>query len=147
MMTTMRRGILRVNALWLIGASIGGLSMDVLGIFFERGPQRLIGAVAPQAGVGFIEAHGLALIFGILLWRAIPVGFWHLTAAAVHALLGTANLVFWQFFIAANMLAAGYLTTTLHGLFVVLQLIAATTPVTTTARTSAANRYDVQGAN
>ncbi len=138
-MTTMRQSILRGNALWLVGASIGGLSTDVLGLFFERGPQRLIGAVAPQAGVGFIEAHGLALIFGILLWRAIPVRSWQLTAPAVHALLGTVNLVFWQFFIAANMLAAGYLTTNLHWLFVVLQLIAATTPVTTTARTSAAH--------
>jgi hypothetical protein len=99
--------------------------MDVLGIFFDRGPQRII-SIAPHTGVGFIEAHGLALIFGVLLWRAAPVREWRLAAAAVHALLGAANLVFWQFFIAADMLAAGYITTSLHWLFVALQLFAAT---------------------
>ena len=29
----------------------------------------------------------------------------------------TANLVFWQLFIAADMLTVGYVTTALHGLF------------------------------
>ena len=48
------------------------------------------------------------LILGVLLWRAEPLRSWHLTAAAVHVLLGTANLVFWQIFIAADMLAGGY---------------------------------------
>jgi hypothetical protein len=61
----------------------------------------------------------------MLLWRAEPLRSWHLTAAAVHALLGTANLVFWQIFIAADMLAGGYITTSLHWLFVALQLCAA----------------------
>jgi hypothetical protein len=55
-----------------------------------------------------------------------PERSWHLTAAAVHVLLGAANLVFWQIFIAADMLAVGYITTALHGLFVALQLLAAT---------------------
>jgi hypothetical protein len=126
MTITMRRRILRANALWLVVAASGGLLADVLGIFFARGPQRII-AVAPHTGVGFIEAHGLALIFGVLLWRAAPARSWSLTAAAVHALLGAANLVFWQFFIAADMLAAGYITTSLHWLFVAIQLFAATT--------------------
>ncbi|WP_199805738.1 hypothetical protein [Bradyrhizobium lablabi] len=40
-------------------------------------------------------------------------------------LLGTANVIFWQFFIAADMLMVGYVTTALHGLFVVLQISAA----------------------
>ena len=127
MTKTMRRKILRVNALWLVLAASGGLLMDALGIFFGLGPQSGIGAVAPQSGVGFIEAHGLALIFGVLLWRAErPLRHWHFTAATAHALLGTANLVFWQYFIAADMLVAGYLTTLLHWLFVALQLWAAT---------------------
>jgi hypothetical protein len=101
------------------------LIMDVLGIFFERGPQRVIASV-PHTGVGFVEAHGLALIFGVMLWRAAPTREWHLAAAAVHALLGAANLIFWQFFVAMDLLAAGYLTTALHWLFVGLQLFAAT---------------------
>jgi hypothetical protein len=49
---------------------------------------------------------------------------WHFTAAAIHVLLGTCNLVFWQIFPAANMLAGGYITTSLHWIFVVLQLAA-----------------------
>ena len=126
MTKTVRRKILRANAIWLVIAASGGLLMDVLGIFFGRGPQSGIGAVAPQAGVGLIEAHGLALIFGVLLWHAErPLRYWHFTAATAHALLGVANLVFWQYFIAGGMLVAGYLTTLLHWLFVALQLWAA----------------------
>jgi hypothetical protein len=59
------------------------------------------------------------------LWRAETSRTWHLTAAAVHVLLGTANLVFWQLFIAGDMLTVGYVTTALHWLFVALQLAAA----------------------
>jgi hypothetical protein len=77
--------------------------------------------------VGTTEAHGLALILGVLLWRAAPLRSWHLTALAIHVLLGTSNLVFWQVFVAADFLAAGYITTSLHELFVVLQLFAPTT--------------------
>jgi hypothetical protein len=60
-----------------------------------------------------------------LLWRAAPERSWHLAAAAIHVLLGTANLVFWQIFVAGDMLATGYVTTSLHWLFVALQLAAA----------------------
>jgi hypothetical protein len=59
------------------------------------------------------------------MWRAEPSRGWHLTAAAIHVLLGTANVVFWQLFIASDMLMVGYVTTALHGLFVVLQMSAA----------------------
>lgn len=83
-------------------------------------------AAAPDSTIGFVEAHGLALIMGVLLWRAAASRSWHMTAAAVHVLLGTANLVFWPIFTHADMLAAGYITTSLHWLFVGLQLLAAT---------------------
>ena len=56
----------------------------------------------------------MAFIIGILLWRAEPARLWHLTAAAVHLLLGTSNLVFWQIFVAADALWGGYVTTSLH---------------------------------
>jgi len=123
MSTRTRRRILRANALYLVIAATAGLLTDVLGIFFSRGAQSRILGAAPHAGIGFIEAHGLALIIGVLLWRAMPVRGWHFTAAAVHVLLGTANLVFWQIFVAADALPAGYVTTSLHWLFVVLQLL------------------------
>jgi hypothetical protein len=50
---------------------------------------------------------------------------WHLTAVAIHGLLGTLNLIFWPTFAAADRLAVGYITTMLHGIFVALQLSAA----------------------
>ena len=125
MTTATRQAILRANAIFLLVAATAGLWTDVLGIFFSVGAQAPIIANAPYAGIGFIEAHGLAFIIGVLLWRAAPERSWHLTAAAVHVLLGTANLVFWQIFIAADALWAGYVTTSLHWLFVVLQLTAA----------------------
>ena len=125
MTKAIRQGILRANAIFLLVAAAAGFWTDVLGIFFSTGAQARIIGSAPNAGIGFIEAHGLAFIIGILLWHAAPVRFWHLAAAGVHVLLGTANLVFWPIFIAADALWAGYVTTTLHWAFVVLQLSAA----------------------
>ncbi|MGH7453618.1 MAG: hypothetical protein ACRENG_19880 [bacterium] len=125
MTTTMRQRILRANALYLLVASIGGLLTDIAGAFFARGSESQILAIQPVAAIGFVEAHGLALIIGVLLWRAATLRSWHFAAVAVHVLLGTANLVFWQIFIVTDMLALGYITTSLHWLFVVLQLFAA----------------------
>jgi hypothetical protein len=125
MTTTTRRLILRADALWLLFAATGGMIADLTGTFLGIGPQGSVLAAAPEAAIGFVEAHGLALIFGALLWRAAPLRSWHLTGAAVHALLGTANLVFWKMFESADMLAVGYVTTALHIVFVALQLLAA----------------------
>ena len=120
-----RQRILQANAIYLVLASVGGLLfMDIPGAFLSRGPAAGILARAPYTAVGFVEAHGLALILGILLWRAAPTRSSHFTAAAVPVLLGTANLVFWQIFITVDLLAMGYITTLLHWLFVVLQLVA-----------------------
>ena len=125
MTTRVRTAILRANAIYLFVASVGGLRSDVLGFFFASGTESQIAADAPHAGIGFMEAHGLAFILSILLWRASPLRSWHLTGAAIHTLLGTANLLFWQIFVAFDLLWLGYLTTSLHWLFVVLQLFAA----------------------
>lgn len=73
MTTTMRQRILRANALYLLVASIGGLLMDIAGAFFARGPESQILAIQPVTAIGFLEAHGLALIIGVLLWRAAPL--------------------------------------------------------------------------
>jgi len=126
-MIAKRQLLLRANSLFLGKAAIGGLAADVLGIFFARGPQASLISAAPHAGIGFIEAHGLALILGMLLWRAAPSRSWHLAASGVHVLLGSANLVFWQIFVATGLLTLGYVTTSLHVAFAVLQLCAAVT--------------------
>jgi hypothetical protein len=45
---------------------------------------------------------------------------------AMEVLLGTANLVFWEMFVASDALLVGYVTTALHWTFVLTQFIAAT---------------------
>lgn len=125
MSPAIRTALLRANAVFLLIASVGGLITDIAGSFFGKGAETAILHNAPGAGIGFIEAHGLALIIGVLLWGAAPLRSWHLTAAAVHLLLGSANLAFWRFFIEADLLAVGYVTTGLHGTFAALQLASA----------------------
>ncbi|MCP9230479.1 hypothetical protein NMG46_09500 [Mesorhizobium sp. LMG 17147] len=118
--------LIRFNAGFLILASAGGLATDIAGSFFGRGAEAVLLADAPGVGIGFIEAHGLALIIGLTMWRIAYSVNWHTFLAAVHALLGTANLLFWQFFIASDVLIVGYATTAAHWLFVVAHLAAMT---------------------
>jgi hypothetical protein len=117
--------ILRANAIFLLIASTGGFITDIAGSFFGRGVEAAILNDAPGAGIGLLEAHGLAFIIGVLLWRAAPLRSWHFTAAAVHLLLGSANLAFWQFFIISDALVVGIVTTSVHWALVALQLTAA----------------------
>jgi hypothetical protein len=122
----MRRLILRANALYLgIAAAVSLAFMDFPGIYFGTGPEGRVLNGAWGAGVGFVEAHGLALIISVLLWRAVPARSWHVTGASVGALLGTCNLVFWQVFIDTDALAMGYITTSLHWTFAFAQFFAA----------------------
>lgn len=125
MTPTLRKLLLRANAIFLMAASVGGFVTDLRGAFAGTGAMAKVIAAAPHSAIGFVEAHGLAFIIGVLLWRADTSRSWHVTAAAVHLLLGTANLVFWQIFIAADMLTVGYVTTALHCFFAVLQTFAA----------------------
>ena len=123
-MSLLRRYVLRADALFLGLASTSALHADVLGAAFGLGPLGPVFAAVPHAAIGFVEAHGLALIIGVLLWRAAPAPSWHGTAMAVHLLLGAANLVFWPLFGAAGMVGVGVVATALHGLFTLLQACA-----------------------
>src|SRR5262245_58604800 len=101
--TATGRIILRADALFLLIASAWGFCSDISGTFYFPCPVSAMIADAPHAGIGFTEAHGLAFILGVLLWRAPPIRMWHLTGAAIHILLGSANLAFWQIFVASDM--------------------------------------------
>src|SRR5262245_17124511 len=125
MTTTIRQLILRANALYIGVAGFAGVIFDIRGVLYGLGPQGRALANAPYAGIGFVEAHGLAVILAVLLWRARPDRSAHFTALAVVALLGTANLAFWQVFIAMDALVMGYVTTALHWTFAALNLGAA----------------------
>ena len=125
MNASVRHLILRANALYIGVAGFAGVIFDIRGVLYGAGPQGRALAAAPYAGIGFVEAHGLAVILAVVLWRAKPERSAHLTALAVVTLLGTANLAFWQAFIAMDALVMGYLTTALHWTFVALNLAAA----------------------
>lgn len=123
---SIRKLILRADAVFLgFAAFTAFFFADIPGVFLAKGPLASIGAAAPQAGIGFLEAHGLAFILAIVFFRVAPDRFWHLIGAGTHLLLGTCNLIFWEFFVSTDSLAMGYLTTGLHWTFVVLQLLAA----------------------
>jgi len=125
MRTTVRQLILRANALYIGIAGCAGVIFDIRGVLYGLGPQGRALADAPHAGIGFVEAHGLAVIIAVVLWRARPERAAHLTALAVVALLGTANLAFWRVFVAMDALTMGYVTTALHWTFAALNLAAA----------------------
>jgi hypothetical protein len=121
-----RRVLLRANAVFLFVAGVGAwLKLDFPATFAGAGPLAPLIAHEPSLGIGFIEAHGLALILGVVLWRAATTTSWHLTAAAVHLLLGTCNVVFWQLYVVTGTLPMGWISTVIHGLLVALHAVAA----------------------
>lgn len=120
-----RKLILRINGAALMVASLGGfISMDVFGIFFGIGPAASLLKGQEFIGIGGFEAHGLAFILGVLLFKAEAKRSWHITAVAIHSLLGIANVLMWGIFISVNSLQMGYITTAMHCIFVLLELVA-----------------------
>jgi hypothetical protein len=134
----MRRLILRFHACYLgVSALAGLIFLDMAAVLYGIGPEaRLIGAV-PGAAVGFIEAHGLAFILSVLFWRAPVSRAWHVTGAATAALLGVCNLAFWDFLVATDALAMGYVATGLHLTVAALQTAAALTATRATIESAA----------
>ena len=122
---TTSRYLLRADGAWLAVIAAPMLISDLAGAFAGWGPLATVLKAAPHSAIGFVEAHGLALILGIVLLRAQPSRGLHLTAAAVHLLLGSANLAFWQLFLSTGQLTAGYVTTSFHFLFATLQIVGA----------------------
>ena len=140
MTRTARQKLLKANALFLLTAGGLGFITDIVGIVTGAGPQARILAAAPHAGIGFVEAHGLAFIFGVLLWGAAATRQWHVTAAAIHALLGISNVCLWGIFTATDMVGMGIVVTALHGLFVLMQVTAAAeAPTSAASRSSGAS--------
>jgi hypothetical protein len=130
MSVTTRQLILKANGIILaLFGTISFFMLDVRGVWFDSGPQTAVLRGMPAAGVGFLEAHGLAVILAIWFWRAgqtaHPERAWHFTAAAVHALLAGCNIALWSIFIICNVLTLGYVSTAVHCVFAVMQLWAA----------------------
>lgn len=112
--------LLTTNGAFLVLAGGIQLTLEVCG-HAGIGPYASMFADSPYT-IGFAEAHGLALLIGAMLLaqRRQPVRrLNHVLALCVHALLGTANIVFWASFTAWGLVVPGLLATIAHGAFVV----------------------------
>ena len=120
------KGLLLVNGtlLALTGAAQG--MFDLAGYFLNLGPTAAALYQNPDA-IGFLEAHGLALIIGLLmvLNRNAQGAAWHWIGASVHLLLGAANLLFWPVFEVNGLVPMGVAATAAHVLFFALQTTSA----------------------
>lgn len=117
--------ILRVDAVFLGSVGLVQAALEMLG-HFGTGPQARIFDGQPFT-IGFVEAHLLAVLLAAVLYRVSSTDRpapWHLLAAVVHLVLGGANVLFWSSFHAYDMIRAGIVATTLHGVLLVLQIAA-----------------------
>lgn len=106
---------LRLDAAFLILA--GGVAMvaETIGHFFGVGP--LAASLGSPHTIGGFEAHGLAILIGVLLFRAATLAdrrLWHAVGLSTHLFLGSSNLFFWSGFVQQDLVAVGYVTTALH---------------------------------
>ena len=112
------RWTLRLDGGFLAVVGSFALLVDITGHFFGVGPMaEMFGS--PYT-IGGFEAHGLAVILGVLLLRAAKLAdrcLWHTLGLSVHLLLGTANLMFWPSFLRLDVLMIGVVTTALHIIF------------------------------
>jgi phosphoglycerol transferase MdoB-like AlkP superfamily enzyme len=123
-MTAARRRLLLANGVFLV--VVGGVQFvfELLAYYAGIGPYGYVFEESPYT-IGWVEAHGLAFIIGVLLLTVAARDgrrFWHVLAASVHTLLGTANLVFWESFEVFGMVPMGILATVVHFVFVVAHI-------------------------
>ena len=118
-----RKTLMRGNGAFLVLVGGAQLIFELLSHFGSVGPLGRIFADSSYT-IGFFEAHGLALLIGLLLIliaASDPYRFWHGFAAGVHLLLGGANLLFWSSFATWGLVPMGIIATAFHGLFLVAQ--------------------------
>lgn len=121
--------LLQANAVFL--ACTGGIAAisDAVGHFWGTGPWGRTMYHEPLA-ISSFEAHLLALVLGVLLWRGAQreeKKAFHLLAAVTHFILGGSNMLFFQgAFGALGMVRFGVMITAVHVGFFLAQLAAAT---------------------
>jgi hypothetical protein len=119
------KALLLVNGVVLGGVAFIQAMLDLAAAFLNLGPTAAALYNNPDA-IGYFEAHGLAFFAAILIigHRNAPHAGWHWFAAAVHLLLGGANLLFWSSFSTYGLVPMGIVATAMHGAFLLLHLIA-----------------------
>jgi hypothetical protein len=120
-----RRILLLVNGGFLTVVGALQMSLELLSYYTGAGPYGADFDASPYT-IGWVEAHGLALLIGLLFLLVASDGrrSWHVFAIGVHLLLGTANLVFWSSFVHFGMVPMGIAATVAHALFVLAHLVA-----------------------
>ena len=111
---------LRLDGAFLLIVGTVAMVLEVVGHFGSVGPLAHL-SHSPYT-IGGFEAHGLAAILGALLIRNAAnddLRPWHVSALAIHLLLGGANLAFWLSFTAFGMVPMGIVTTVVHAVLVV----------------------------
>lgn len=119
-----RRRVMRADGIFLAVIGAAQVTFELVGYYAGAGPFGAVFHGSPYT-IGWVENHGFAFLVGVLfLTVAVRDGrrFWHGFAAAVHVLLGTANLVFWSSFVHFDVVPMGVAATIAHAVFVVLQL-------------------------
>lgn len=140
----LRQRILRANGVFLCVLALFGLTvMDIPAACCDTGVGAAALRDAPDAVIGLIEAHGLALILGALYLRAArstPDRSWHLAAAATHLLLSAANTIFRGFFITGHAEWIGLIITPAHFAFAAAEAWAVTQSSAPSTSTHAGGR-------
>jgi hypothetical protein len=116
-----RRRLLLVNGVFLVVVGGVQVTFELAAYFGGAGPYGDLFKESPYA-IGWVEAHGLAFLIGVMLIGVAARDgrrFWHVFAAAVHTLLGVANLVFWDSFVVFGMVPMGIAATAVHFVLVV----------------------------
>lgn len=118
------RWTLRLDGIFLALAGSLAMVAESIGHFLGVGP--LAATRGSAYTIGGFEAHGLAIIIAVLLFRGAGEAdrkLWHALGLSTHLLLGASNLLFWSSFVQQDVVVVGYVTTALHIVFVVAQAI------------------------
>jgi hypothetical protein len=119
--------LLRVDGWFLIVSGCFGMVADLASYFGGVGPFGAVFRGDPTV-IGVVEAHGLAVLTGIAVCvtrAGMMERYWHWHLAATHALLGGANLAFFEVFEQVGARAGGIGITTAHFCLVIVQILAA----------------------
>src|SRR5262245_52125644 len=87
---SLSRWRLRLDGGFLILAGTAAMLAETVGHFFGVGP--LAQSMNSPHTIGGFEAHGLAIIIGVLLVHAVKLvdrQLWHALGISIHLLLGT----------------------------------------------------------
>ncbi len=116
---TCSRSRLKADGIFLTLAGGAAMVIETVGHFRGVGP--LAQTLHSPYTIGSFEAHGLAILFALLFFRAArgeDRRYWHGVGIAVHSLLGGSNLLYWSSFVDLALVPMGVITTVLHVVFV-----------------------------